>query len=96
MANKSGRGSRAKRKAARKSMKSQRKLRYAAMAGEANSRDKRGKGYGSKRDPGHPHHGPCGNGACTICTRGAHNDPWQASPGSCLYGKRWSSPKHRA
>lgn len=96
MASKSGKGSRSRRKSARKNAKAARKLAYAALAGQPNSRKKSGKGYGSQREPGHAHRGPCGNAACTICTSGAHNDPWQAERGSCLYGKRYSSPKHRS
>ena len=43
----------------------------------------------------HPN-GPCGNGACTKCHNTAANDPKLANPESCIFGKRWSSPKHRA
>jgi hypothetical protein len=32
---------------------------------------------------------------CYRCHPSNTNDPWEALPNSCLYGKRWSSPKHR-
>jgi hypothetical protein len=35
----------------------------------------------------------CGNHGCMKCdSHSPGNDPWLASKGSCIYGKRWSSP----
>lgn len=40
--------------------------------------------------------GVCNNQhGCSRCGFPELNDPFQASPGSCLYGKRWSSKKWR-
>jgi hypothetical protein len=42
------------------------------------------------------HLGPCNNSVgCPRCGDPRLTDPWLATPGSCLYGKRWSSTKHR-
>ncbi len=92
MASKGGKGSRKRAKDRRRAAKAARKAAYAALAGTGTR--KRSRSHGSSI-PGHPHKGPCGNGACTKCHTGPHNDPWQADPGSCLYGKRWTSSKYR-
>lgn len=38
--------------------------------------------------------GPCFNHGCARC-QPELNSPFNADPKSCIYGKRWSSPKHR-
>jgi hypothetical protein len=94
-ARKGGKGSRAKRKAQRQAQRRAKKAAYAALAGRPNSRKRAGSGRGSRKVPGHPHLHACGNGACPREGLTTANDPWQAAPGSCLYGKRWSSRKWR-
>ncbi len=86
--------SRDRRRREKTARKAANRARYALFIGtEANTKRKSRKPGATQ--PGHPHHDPCGNGACVKCSATAANDPWRASPGSCLYGKRWTSRKHR-
>lgn len=52
--------------------------------------NKRSKGIATKKHAD----GRCFNHGCSLC-QPELNDPFNATPGSCIYGKQWSSPKHR-
>ncbi len=72
------------------------RAKYAALAGTEANRKSARKSQKSKLADKHRHpDGDCGNGACLRCSSSAANDPWQAPANSCIYGKRWNSPKWR-
>lgn len=91
MSKKSKLASKIARRNAKRARRDANRARYAGLVGTAANRKKK---KARTKVSSRVHASPCGNLACTKCYV-EHNDPWNAPRGSCLYGKRFSSPKHR-
>ena len=97
MSKKSKQASKDRNRKAKRAKKDAQRAKYAAWAAagtnkksaRAKARAKAGKGIARV---GRHQDGPCTNEGCSRCNPNTPgNNPWLAKPGSCIYGKRWSS-----